>query len=194
MSRGIYTVVEAARLLHEKPVAVRRWAFGYRRRGRSYAGAIATDLPPIGDAKAVTFCELVELMFVQGFLRSGVSWPKIHSAAAVARELLGTTHPFAMKKWFADPGGIYALLEETEGETVLVELSGAGQIAMRETLAMYLEQLDFDLDGFAARWHPLGKDLPVVVDPHLIFGAPVVKGTRMPTSILYRELHGTGIG
>ncbi len=95
-----------------------------------------------------------------------------------------------MKKWFADPGGIYALLEETEGETVLVELSGAGQIAMRETLAMYLEQLDFDLDGFAARWHPLGKDLPVVVDPHLIFGAPVVKGTRIPTLILIENYTG----
>lgn len=184
VSQGVYTVAEAARLIRETPRKVRRWAFGYKRLDTEYAPAIATDLPLLDDTPALTFRELVELMFIQAFLESGASWRKVRTAAVTASVMFDTTHPFAMRKWFADPGGIYTLLEAEPEKELFVELSGAGQLAMRSTLTMYLEQLDFDLEGFAERWYPLGKDVPVVVDPKRAFGAPVVQGTRVPTAVL----------
>jgi uncharacterized protein (DUF433 family) len=182
--QGLYTVVEAARLLHERPATVRRWAFGYERRGKSYPPVIKTTLPEIDNQRALTFLELVELMFVRGFLKSGANWRLVKDAALFAARTYRTDHPFAMRKWFADPNGIYALLEERGGGETLVQAAGHGQVAMRAALALYLDQLDFNVDQIATRWFPVGKATPVVVDPRRAFGAPVVEGTAIQTATL----------
>src|SRR3954453_8607741 len=77
---GVYMVPVAARLLQERSATVERWAFGYQRRGKDYRAAITTDIPPIGDSRAITFLELVELMFIQALLETGLSWPKVREA------------------------------------------------------------------------------------------------------------------
>lgn len=56
---GVYTVPVAARLLHERPATVERWAFGYRRRRKEYPAAISTDIPPIGESWAITFLRVL---------------------------------------------------------------------------------------------------------------------------------------
>jgi hypothetical protein len=40
----------------------------------------------------------------------------------------------------------------------------------------------------ARRWWPQGQDVPVVVDPTIAFGAPVLVGPRVTTAILARCL------
>lgn len=183
-AKGVYSLQDAARLLREKPSTLKRWAFGYHRNDKDYPPAITTGLPEVDGVKAITFLELIELLFIRGFLESGVSWPMVHEAARVAARLFDTAHPFAMKRWFADPAGIYAMLKEEGAEEVYVELAGDGQIAMIHALEGYLRQIDFDISGIAERWHPMGKDEPIVIDPQRAFGAPVVQGTSTRTSVL----------
>jgi hypothetical protein len=185
---GIYTVPEAAGYLHENGDDVRRWAFGYRRRRHGqdveHPPLIHTQLPKVDGELAITFLELVELMYIRGFARAGASWKTIKVAAKTASRIFQTEHPFAMKRFFADPEGIYALIEETVGDDSLVELVGHGQHTLRDLVQPYLGQLDFDPKEVARRWWPLGCGGGVVLDPQIAFGAPIVAEVGIPTRAL----------
>jgi uncharacterized protein (DUF433 family) len=166
------------------PDPIRRWAFGYERGGDRYEPVISADLEEIGGEKVLTFLDLVELMFIQGLRASGRSFPGIREAHCTLSRVLKSEHPFALKRVFSDPGGIYALLDREEESHLLIELRGAGQIAMWPALQRYLHQLDFDIDQLAERWYPAGRASPIVVDPRISFGAPVIAGTRIETTTI----------
>ena len=185
--KGIYTVSDAARLLSLKPPTIRRWGFGYERRRKRYDPAIKNELPVIAGTRALSFLELVELLYIKGLLQSGHSWKRVREAAKVAAREMQVDHPFATRRFFADPGAIYTLVSPKNREPILIELAGHGQIAMREVLRTYLHQLDFSLDDvneIAVRWYPVGREAPIVVDPILAFGAPTIRGTGIRTDLL----------
>lgn len=182
---GLYGLPEAGRLLNEEPRTVRRWAFGYTRRGVHYESPIKTEIPVENGFRLVTFLELIELMFIQGFLRAGISWSKVRKASLTAARLLrGERHPFAMKKWFVDPAGIYLKLAREYGENVLVEVVGDAQVAIGEALEPYLQQIDFDVSGLAQKWYPHGITSPVVVDPRRAWGAPIIDAGGVRTDLI----------
>lgn len=191
-SKGIYTVRMAAHFLQEETATVQRWAFGYQRNGIDYAPAINTVIEPLNGERALTFLELVELLFIQALLQTGLSWPKLREASRVATRLLSDEpHPFATKRWFADAAAIYLRLGETHGEDILVEVAGHAQLAMQPVLHQYLRQLDFDTHGIAQRWFPLGFATPVVLDPTRAFGMPITTDGGVPTETI-AQLHKAG--
>lgn len=190
LSKGIYSTSDAARLLGTDAGSVRRWAFGYRRAGEEYEAAIHTELPQVEGRYALTFLEFVELFSVKEMREIGLSWQKIRQGLATARRLLRQEHPFATRRWFAEPAGLFVELSRGQGEEVLIELFGHGQIAIKEALADYLEQLEFGPDQYARRWNPRGAKAPIVVDPELALGQPVVRGTATETAVLYRMFEG----
>jgi uncharacterized protein (DUF433 family) len=186
---GFYSPVEAAALLHEDSRTVRRWAFGYARTrpaGRvQHPPLIRTDLPEVEGERALTFVELVELLYVRAFHELGVSWKTIRDAADVAARLFDSQHPFALRQVYLDPDSVlYGAVAEADGTEALVELSGHGQQAFPQVLKPYLEQLEFGVGGVAERWWPMGRHAGIVVDPRIAFGAPVVEDTRIPASTL----------
>lgn len=188
IGKGLYTPAEAASLLKAPVAEVKRWAFGYERRRNGarvhYQPLIHTELPEIEGHRALTFTELVELMYIKGFRRAGAPWKLVHEAAAVAARMFETEHPFAMRKFFADPNGIYALLQESGGGESLVSLRGHGQHALRDVVQPYLGQLEFDPMEVPTRWWPMGREGRVVVDPQVSFGAPIVAEIGVPTHVL----------
>ncbi|MEX2571963.1 MAG: DUF433 domain-containing protein [Gemmatimonadota bacterium] len=191
-NQGLYTLPQAGRLLGERAATVERWAFGYERRGAAYEPPIRTEVPALEGVKVITFLELVELMFIRGLLAAGLSWKRVRTAAATATRLLhDVPHPFAMRKWFADPAGVYLQLGEEHGEPILVELAGDAQVALGKVLDPYLQQIEFDIDGVAHRWYPLGFDRPVVVDPRRALGAAIIPSGGVPTDVLL-EMHRAG--
>lgn len=189
LGTGIYTPGEAAVLLRERPRTVRRWAFGR-------LPVIKTDLPELEGQVALTFVELVELLYIRAFERAGLTWPAIRAAAEAAARLFGTDHPFALRQFYVDPRSVYAAIEEQDGSESLVQLAGHGQHVLAALVKPYLEQLDFDADDVASRWWPMGRMGGVVIDPHHAFGAPVVEGAGIRAKVLSdayqaeRTLHG----
>jgi len=176
---GIYTPREAAFLLGERPSTVRRWAWGYSRPRHDqpvhYPPLIQTDLPEIEGQRALTFVELIELLYIRAFERAGAPWSLIKHAAVLASRMFGTRHPFALRRLFVDPGSVYAELRERDGDDSLVQLIGHGQHTIPQLVKPYLEELDFDLHDIARRWWPLGRDGGIVIDPQVAFGSPVVE-------------------
>lgn len=186
---GYYTPRDAAALLHERPERVRRWAFGYR---RSHGGErvayppllLRAELLEVHGDPALTFVELVELMYVQGFVRAGAPWRLVREAARTAARLYGTDHPFARRDFLADPGGIYAVLREADGGESLVHLAGHGQLAFASIVRPYLHHLDFGDDQLAIRWWPMGRDAGIVCDPWRQGGRPILHETRVSVDAL----------
>jgi hypothetical protein len=203
LGTGIYTPAEAAVLLHEKPTTVNRWAFGYRRHRASgptqHPALIHTDLPEVDGKRALSFVELVELLYIRAFERAGASWKIIKEAATVAARIAaesgnaeGSEHPFALRHLYVDPDGLlYGVYEETGDEAVIL-LRGHGQHNFPQLVKPFLEQIDFDVNDVAHRWWPLGKHGGVVIDPVFSFGAPIVEEVGIKTKTLsdtyYAEL------
>lgn len=180
---GIYTPAEAAALLHERPETVRRWAYGYRRNRAgsrvAHPPLIHTELPTLEGQDALTFVELIELLYIRAFERAGVSWKLIKDAAGVAARMFSTRHPFALRQVYVDPRSVYGSVREEDGSESLVELVGHGQHAMPQLVKPYLEQIDFGANDVARRWWPLGRGGGVAVDPMVGFGMPVVVAAGM---------------
>jgi len=194
VGQGIYSVATASRLLGIPSSDIARWSFGYRSHGRRHPPVLITDLPEIDGHRAITFLELVEVMLIRGLRERGHSLQEIRRAWEVLRRVFRTDHPFALRICFEEPAGVYALIERETGEDLLVELRGHAQVVMFPAVEEYLRQLEFEIGvdaHHAARWHPAGREKPIVVDPAIAFGAPVIAGTAISTAVI-AQAHATG--
>ena len=186
LRRPSYTVAEAGRLVGLTAERVRRWLRGYQ---YSYGDAVRGQPPVVLQGRGpasphASFLDLVDLLFVKRFLDHGVSLQKIRRALDEAREVLGTNH-FARQTFFTDGGAIFLRLKEGaqrgRGEAIL-ELMSGGQWVIAPVIRQLAQQIDFGSpEGLASRWHPLGRDRPVVLDPKVSFGAPSIAGRGVKT-------------
>ncbi len=85
LNTGFYTVPEAARLTRSVG-KVRRWLKGYHfksgERVRHSDAVWQGELRPIESKPALSFRDLLELRFVDAFIRAGVSWRTMRRAHA----------------------------------------------------------------------------------------------------------------
>ena len=49
-----------------------------------------------------------------------------------------------------------------------------------------VDQIEYD-DKLAARWFPVGKTVPIVVDPRLSAGLPVIKGRGVTVQAIHKR-------
>jgi uncharacterized protein (DUF433 family) len=195
---GIYARAEAARLLKVTPSRLRRWVQGYtywyashgKRREGSQPPVVQPDLPTIRGTIALSFIELMELRVVRALVGRGLSLQHVRRAANLASSDFGTTHPFAVRRVFTDGRSIFATLAADLPDLVELSRRGIKQIIAGGVLEPLLDEIDFDSDSaLAGRWWPLGKQEPIVLDPRVAFGAPVVAGTRLRTITIAGMAH-----
>jgi uncharacterized protein (DUF433 family) len=114
---------------------------------------------------------------------TGFSFRQIHASERFIRRTTGARRPFATAKiWTAD--GIREIF--TEYEDVLLAASLGGQLPFLQLVEEQLVPvagLTFDVRGVADSWRP-GND-GIVLDPAIQFGAPCIRGTRIPTRTLW---------
>lgn len=182
LGTGVYSYVEAARILQVSDAEVRRWAQGYCavRQGQEIRKepVLRADT---GQPGVITFPDLVELRFVKWFREQGVRLPKIVAAAERLSEELQTPYPFACKR----------LELQTDGSQIL-DLFGdqrrdpATQQMVFEFVSQFFRDIDFDPETcLPDRWYPMGRQSKVVIDRHHAFGAPSIVGRNVRTDILY---------
>jgi uncharacterized protein (DUF433 family) len=192
---GIYGVPEAARLTGVSAARIRRWLRGYH---FTSSGSPRTQLPvwspmlPEIDGKlALAFLDLVEIRFVDAFLNEGVTWQVLRKAAAKAKDLVGSSHPFSTRKFKTDGRRIFAEMEDAEGETSLLELLKS-QHYFERVVSPYLRDLEFEGDE-PSRWWPMGlARRQIVIDPTRSFGQPIVAARGIPTAILAQAVKAHG--
>lgn len=187
LGRGIYSVPEAARITDVSTARIRRWLLGY-----TYAGGIrhsrpvfVGQLPVVGGQHALSFRDLIEVRFVDAFLRADVSWKTLRAAHEKARAIVGSNHPFATGRFKTAGRAILLDTDEEEQDAALLDLI-KDQWVFKRFINPYLRGLDFEEDGHAARWFPLATSgsRRIVIDPRRSFGQPIVARYGVPTRTL----------
>ncbi len=189
-----YTYADAARYLGLSASTVRAWARGttYRARDggtRSFEPVIELPDPQVS---LLSFTNMVELHVLSAIRRQhNISLPKVRQALDWVQHRLDTPHPLARLEFRTDGVDIFL---DAFGQVLAV--SGApGQLALRELVEAYLQRIERDEHGVAARLYPftrsgigerslLHEPRVVVIDPRVSFGRPVLVGTGVPTAVL----------
>ena len=194
LSAGIYTIPEAARLTKVPSARIRRWMKGYNFRAaknkRRHSEPVWTgQLPLVGGQIAVGFQDLMEIRFVDAFIREGVSWKTMRHAHEAARRRLGTDHPFCTNRFETD--GRHILLNEAEtiADKRLIDIV-TSQREFDAIVIPFLKELDLE-DG-VVRWWPMGRERFVVVDPERQLGQPIVTSSGVPTRVLSNSVRANG--
>ncbi len=190
---GLYTRADAVRLLKMTPSRVRRWLKGYSYRlaytaepqVRAQPPVVRTQLPRVAGSILISFLDLMELRVVKALIDQGLSLQHVRHIATLACKLFETPYPFASRRIFTDGEEVFASLSRGT-DALLIELSTQhSQLIAAPIIEQYLTELDFDpQSALARRWWPLGRNVPVVLDPHVAFGAPVVAGTATRTDVV----------
>ena len=181
---GLYTVPMVARLLNEKQRVVQSWLVGYP--NSDAAPIIRRQLPEIGGRTVFGFLDLIEARFIKHFVDLGLSPQSIRKVATRLRERHNEDHPFATNKRFRTDGRkIFLEVAETEEERRLLDIMTENFV-----MAQVVEQSLFDsilyADDLAYRWRPF-RDAPIILDPKIAFGRPVVEGAWATTHAIYNS-------
>ena len=191
LNTGIYTVPDASRLTGVSMSRIRRWLKGYQveresekiLRPQLWNG----QLQPIDDRLALGFLDLIEVRFVDAFLKAGVTWKILREARAVAQTIYKTEHPFCTLRFVTDGRCIF----DSGGEgrkSSMVDLT-EGQRVFPTVIKPFLKELQFAKEaGTLESWWPLGLNRFVVLDPRWSFGQPIDAHGNVPTEVLFNAV------
>ena len=180
-----YSLAEAARYIPGlSPSTLRSWVLGrsypVQRGTRTFEPVI--QLPDSEDLR-LSFINLVEAHILYG-LRSTreLSIRDLRVAIQYAQEEYNIVHLLAHEDLRAMPGNLFL---DRYGE--LVNLTKAGQLAMRTVLQAYLKRLVYEPHGLSTRLFPIIPWAPdrqdYLIDPRVAYGKPIIAkhGVRVAT-------------
>lgn len=186
LSRGVYAPSDAARLAHLDVQRLRRLLAGYSFRAKSGAQRRS---PPVfrrqnaGTSAALTFDDLIEILYVKGFRDHGVSMQEIRAVHDEASREFAVSHPFATKQFETDGRRIFRRFVHLGKESV--EDVRLKQQVERVVFDPLMKSIDHDaLTKDATMYWPMSRSKPVVLDPRYAFGEPVVARSHIPTRVL----------
>lgn len=137
----------------------------------------------------VNFKSLLQILVFKELKDRGFNKATIMVAYSTISVYYNTLYPFADQIDKIISAGNQILFRDKNGR--LIGANEKLQFAMDEILSPLFKKLDFDNNGSALRYYPLGKKSNVVVDPTIQFGSPVISGTRINVDTIY-NLHLAG--
>ena len=183
--RGLpaYTISEAAHYLSVPAATIRYWSLG--RDGYEPLIAAAAKSPTL-----LSFFNLAELHVLAAIRRKHeVKMRSIREAIRYlgrhAKRPADKRHPLIGRDLETDGLDLF-----TEQYGQLVNISRAGQTAMRDVISAALRRIDRDPQGIPIKLYPFTRaamdDTPamVVIDPALSAGRPVIAGTGLATQVI----------
>ena len=181
LGRGIYSLSDASFLTKIHPTKIGRWVKGYKWKDKFSRPLITSDYKPIDDYFSISFLDLIELFFIDAFMKHGVNLKTIRKAYQRAIRHAGVEHPFSTKKFKTD-GKI--ILAQVNDETLLNIIND--QFAIKKILDPFLfDAFDFEDDVVNRLW-PMGKNRQIVIDPSRSFGKPIVNNEGVQVEVLFR--------
>jgi uncharacterized protein (DUF433 family) len=183
-----YRYGEAARLAQTTPQTIARWYHGNAAPGHRIRPVL-----PLRHATLVSYMQLVEVAFVADFRRLDVRLDNLRPAHEYLRKAFQVEYPFAQLDVKADGAAVLIEYVDCEGGRALRRLIATdrgGQLVWPEAIQQRFDQFDYER-RLAVRWHPRGRQNPILVDPRIAFGAPIVGQMGIATSLI-RERYEAG--
>ena len=172
-----YTIAEAARYLKLAPATLRSWVLGRRYPTAGGNGRfhplirLASRQPPL-----LSFWNLIEAHVLRSLRTEHVVPVRaLRPALAFAEKRLHVQRLLLRKELCTVAGQVFL---DRYGQ--LINLSASGQLAMRHVFSAHLKRVEWDEWMFPVRLYPfvsagtLAQDRPIVIDPKISFGRPVV--------------------
>jgi uncharacterized protein (DUF433 family) len=174
-----YRVPETAHYLGLPQSTVRYWSAGRN----SYEPLITTaSTTPL----VLSFLNLVELHLLAAIRRKHtVSMPSVRRAIDYLKKSYQSNHPLLARELETDGLDLFI---RSYGE--LINISQAGQIAMRHVVEAALQRIERDTNDIPIKLYPFTRaqidNSPtlIVIDPTLSGGRPVIAGTGLATEVI----------
>jgi uncharacterized protein (DUF433 family) len=188
LSTPAYPFVEAAHYLNVPLSTLRAWCLGQGLRAdgktRQFQPLIRLDA---NDRRAPSFLNLVEAHILAAIRRQHhVPLPKVRQALSYVSKKLDTRRPLAELEFQTD--GVDLFLDKLGS---LINVTQEGQTEMAEVIRDHLRRIEPDAKGipvrlflFTRKDNVRDQPSPVVVDPGIAFGRPVLAGRSVPTAVL----------
>lgn len=177
-----YAVGEAARLARVHRTTVSSWYYGRRTQPGMRAAKVLGQRPR---GAPLSYLDLVEVAFVATLRGMRVPLRRIRVAWRYLAKRFETDFPFAQLDLKTDGASVLYALTDEEGawlEKLLVDAGESGQIMWAEPVWDRIREFDYDeRHSLAIRWFPRGRDGPIIVDPRIQFGAPILRDSGLAT-------------
>jgi uncharacterized protein (DUF433 family) len=183
-----YGITETAHYLRTPRTTIRDWVTGRYYRGIG-GQRFSKPIIPLADpeVKLLSFMNLVEVHVLDAIRREhNIPLDKVRRAVAYLSKQFPSKHPLADGEFETD--GINLFIQKF-GQ--LINISQAGQLAMREVLQAHLHRIERDVAGLPVKLYPFtrkrdSQEEPkaIVIDPQVSFGRPVLAGTGIPTAMI----------
>lgn len=167
--RPFYTVPEIVKYADTSARTARGWLSGYDE-------ARTAVVTPGSERDLRSFADLVEVAAIAAARRAQMSLQGLRIAIATARKIYGWERPLLERQFQHDGREFFVPDDETGG---YVSLNRHGQVAWH-LLSAVLKALDYEQD-LAIRWWPIGRHVPISVDPRISFGRPFIEGAGVST-------------
>jgi uncharacterized protein (DUF433 family) len=182
LGRGVYGLAEAAKLTRLRPARVRDW-FGPHDENRAGRALFESDYPSVGDDRAISFLDLVEV-YIAGRLREANPPVSLQHIRKVHHKLFldtGQEHPFCTREIYHGGGKIFTRsFDDNTSGSVIEPLTD--QYYINEVIVPFLQKIEYDqITNLAKLWHIAEG---VVVDPARCFGKPIVSAVGIATRVL----------
>ncbi|MFY9226867.1 MAG: DUF433 domain-containing protein [Blastocatellia bacterium] len=180
-----YSIPEVAHYLNIPKSTLEDWSLGRK------ASSKRKELYPIierpdKNLRLLSFINFVEAYVLSAIRREhNIPMDKVKKALLYLQEEFPSKHPLADQQF--ETNGLDLFIDRY-GQ--LINISQAGQLAMKDLLKEYLHRIDRDPKGIAIRLYPFTRkpklDDPklISIDPYISFGRPVLAGTGIPTAII----------
>jgi len=182
-TQPMYSFKEVARLSGVSVSTVRNWLFGYTVEERQVAPLIKASL----DATCCSFLNLVEVMVAARFRKAeGTKYEVVKRTYENARKLYSLEHPFASDLRLKSIGGHIVRMIREKGSFQAVDTPE--QFTLPSLVTEMMEQLEFELE-LASKWYPVGKNIPIVVDPYISSGVPTIEGRSITVENIEKRFY-----
>ena len=175
-----YSIAEAAGYLRIPKSTLRAWLLGQQ----SFRSVIE-----IADRKErrLSFINLVEAHVLNAIRRTHhIALPKVRTALNYLKRQIGSPRPLVDRQFATDGVDLFI---EYYGQ--LMNITQPGQYALREVLSEHLQLIRRDPQGvpmrlflFPGRAERSDREPPIMIDPKISFGRPVLVGTGISTIVL----------
>jgi uncharacterized protein (DUF433 family) len=182
-----YSLAEAARYLRLPAATLRSWVLGRHYPKAEGSGEFPPLLQPASrQPPLLSFSNLIEAHVLRSLrTEHGVPVKALRSALAYAERTLGIPRLLLRPELRAEAGKVFL---DRYGE--LIELSASGQLAMRRLFDEHLKRVEWDRSKTPVRLYPFlsaaapSAERPIVIDPRIAFGRPVVLSKGISTSAI----------
>jgi uncharacterized protein (DUF433 family) len=169
-TQPMYSFKEVARLSGVSITTVRNWLLGYSVEERQVSPLLKVS----PDSTCCSFINLIEVMVAARFRKAeGTKYEVVKRTYENARKLYSIEYPFASDLRLKAIGGHIVHMIKEKGSMQAIDTPE--QFTLPDLVVEAMEQLEFELE-LASKWYPVGKGIPIVVDPYISSGVPVIEG------------------